>query len=149
MLCDNPISLDEIEKGLWLGEWFFPTHTFRMWLPLLISNVVSARPTIIIFIVDIYFRKFHGSHRYGNAEATQYHTHINLGYLPFACAHHRDSIPNDKIYSQFVDFELPIAHTQTDIFILAFPYSSIRHTKRWFTWTFRRMLRFYWECVSQ
>lgn len=20
MLCDNPISLDEIEKGLWLGE---------------------------------------------------------------------------------------------------------------------------------
>lgn len=28
MLCDNPISLDEIEKGLWLGEHNFPnTHT--------------------------------------------------------------------------------------------------------------------------
>lgn len=25
--CDNPISLDEIEKGLWLG-WFFRNSLF-------------------------------------------------------------------------------------------------------------------------
>lgn len=87
------------------------THSCPKWNVFIDSQrtiyLLCARPIIIRLFIDIYFRKFHGCHRCGNAEATKYHTHINLGYLPFACAHHRGSIPDDEIYSRFVCFEPP------------------------------------------
>lgn len=62
MLCDNPISLDQIEKGLWLGECrdcFHRTECLRN-TPLCsgVRLTIIIIFTILILLIDInvYFR---------------------------------------------------------------------------------------------
>lgn len=86
---------------------------------------------VLLIDIIIYFRKLHGSHRCGNAEATKYHTHTNLGYLSITCAHHRASISNDEIHSRFVRLSRLITHNLFffNFLFLLFVFQSRTHRR--------------------
>lgn len=128
--CDNPISLDEIEKGLWLGMFSHSFINHDLW--------INQRG----FSFHTFFRRLHSSswHRY--TEETEHYTHFDTRYLPFTSSHYRASILKNQIYSWYRFFQAHF-HLEFDIWLdFAHVWNihcSFRYPKRWFVVPFRRV----------